>query len=106
MAKAIVRVGGRTSAPAATRNSLVDRAFLRPMIVRKVGGKGKLEEKAALVVVDGQFMVVAPTKTGEPAVYVGRKNADKYYTFVRWMTPQEAITFEGINDAPARPYGR
>lgn len=109
MAKATVTVAGRTSRPASqvrgasapTRNSLVDRPFLRPMLVRKVKGSGtdngrRPVEKAALVVVDNQFMVVAPTNTGEPAVYVGRKAADEKYVFVRYLTPSEQISFPGI----------
>ena len=103
MARATVHVAGRTSRPAAAAApavprgaSLVDKQFLRPMLVRKVAGKNANQEKAAIVVVDNEVMIVAPTQTGEPAVYVKRQAADKNYRFVRWLTPQEKIEFPGL----------
>lgn len=109
MARATVTVNGRTSKPVTpVGNSLVDRPFLRPFLVRKIGGKGPKVEKAAIVVRDDaknpgtNTMLVAPTASGEPAVWVGRKNADKFYQFVRYLRPDEAISFPGVADAPAR----
>jgi hypothetical protein len=107
-----VTVNGRTSKPVSVKaDSLVDRPFLRPFLVRKTGGKGKGIEKVALVTRDDpkapgtNTMLVAPTASGEPAVWVGRKNADKFYTFVRYLRPDESVSFPGIADGPARNRG-
>jgi hypothetical protein len=107
MARATITVAGRTSKPAATAvpvgRSLVDKPFLRPFLVEKVDGNAPLGQKVAIVVRDdaknpaNNTMVVAPTRTGEPAVWVGRKNADKNYRFVRFLRPDEQIAFPGTN---------
>lgn len=92
MANVTVNLG--SSNDASESSSLVDRPFLRPMVVRKNSGKGAGVEKVAFVAKDGEAIVVTPAG-GSKAAWVGRKNADKHYEFVRYLSPDESVTISG-----------
>jgi hypothetical protein len=87
---------GAPARPAPVRDpSLVDRPFLKLMLVRKQSGTGRGTEKVAAVCVDREAMLVFPTPAGEPARFVRRANADKHYAFVRYLRPDENVVISG-----------